>query len=57
MEAPPPVVEATPAPVYTMPKIEPEIIKQWREDFKLRTEKIESDANQEVGPDLGLTFY
>ena len=57
MEAPPPVVETTPAPVYTMPKIEPEIIKQWREDFKLRTEKIESDANQEVRLDLGLTFY
>ena len=47
-----PVVEAPPAepvaPVYTMPKIEPEIIKQWREDFKLRTEKIEADASQEV---------
>jgi len=48
MEAPPPVLEAAPAPVYTMPKIEPEIIKQWREDFKLRTEKIENDANQEA---------
>ena len=47
-----PVIEAPPAepvaPVYTMPKIEPEIIKQWREDFKLRTEKIEADASQEV---------
>ena len=52
--AAPPVIEAPPAepvaPVYTMPKIEPEIIKQWREDFKLRTEKIEADANQEVKP-------
>jgi len=50
---PAPVVEAPPpaepvAPVYTMPKIEPEIIKQWREDFKLRTEKIEADASQEA---------
>ena len=31
-----------------MPKIEPEIIKQWREEFKLRTDKIEADADQEV---------
>ena len=31
-----------------MPKIEPEIIKQWREEFKLRTEQIETDANAEV---------
>lgn len=36
------------APVYTMPKIEPEIIKQWREEFKLRTDKIEVDADQEA---------
>jgi len=36
------------APVYTMPKIEPEIIKQWREEFKLRTDKIEADADQEA---------
>ena len=36
------------APVYTMPKIEPEIIKQWREDFKIRTDKIEEDANSQV---------
>jgi len=31
-----------------MPKIEPEIIKQWREEFKLRTDKIEADADQEA---------
>ena len=31
-----------------MPKIEPEIIKQWREEFKIRTDKIEADADQEV---------
>jgi len=43
MEAPLPV-----QPVYTMPKIEPEIIKQWREEFKLRTEQIEADANAEA---------
>ena len=44
-----PVVASEPvAPVYTMPKIEPEIIKQWREEFKLRTDKIEADADQEV---------
>ena len=58
--AAPPVIEAPPAepvaPVYTMPKIEPEIIKQWREDFKLRTEKIEADANQEVKPQLYFTL-
>lgn len=44
-----PVVASEPvAPVYTMPKIEPEIIKQWREEFKLRTDKIEADADQEA---------
>lgn len=45
----PAVVASEPvAPVYTMPKIEPEIIKQWREEFKLRTDKIEVDADQEA---------
>jgi len=38
----------TTTPVYTMPKIEPEIIKQWREEFKIRTDKIEADADQEA---------
>ena len=36
------------APVYTMPKIEPEIIKKWREEFKQRTEDIESEAETQV---------
>merc|ERR1712228_28839 len=47
-----PMVEpvAAPAPVqsvFTMPKIEPEIIKQWREDFKIRCDDIEERADQE----------
>ena len=47
----PPESEATPvppSPVYHMPKIEPEIIKQWREEFKLRTQKIEEDSDLQV---------
>ena len=44
-----------------MPKIEPEIIKQWREEFKLRTDKIEADADQEVNKNktlyLSVTDY
>ena len=35
-------------PVFTIPKIEPEIIKQWREDFKIRCDKIEMVADEEV---------
>ena len=41
---PPPVAQAT----FTMPKIEPEIIKQWREDFKIRCDEIERIADEEV---------
>lgn len=49
IQQPAAVVASEPvAPVYTMPKIEPEIIKQWREEFKLRTDKIEVDADQEA---------
>lgn len=40
---PPPVVQ----PTFTMPKIEPEIIKQWREDFKIRCDEIERIADEE----------
>ena len=43
------VIEAPPVQsVFTMPKIEPEIMKQWREDFKIRCDKIEEQAVEEV---------
>lgn len=34
--------------VFTMPKMEPEIIKQWRDDFKIRCDEIEANADEEV---------
>ena len=44
-----PVVQAAPpVQAFTMPKIEPEIIKQWKEDFKIRCEEIEKKADEEV---------
>lgn len=33
--------------VFTMPKMEPEIIKQWRDDFKIRCDEIEANADEE----------
>ena len=39
---------APPVQAFTMPKIEPEIIKQWKEDFKIRCEEIEKKADEEV---------
>jgi hypothetical protein len=33
---------------WSMPKIEPEILIKWREEFKLRTEEIENNADREV---------
>jgi len=43
-----PVVAAPPVQAFTMPKIEPEIIKQWKEDFKIRCEEIEKKADEEA---------
>jgi len=50
IEPAPPSPEPTPAfvPSYTVPKIEPEIIKQWREEFKQRTEDIECEAESQA---------
>ena len=42
------VAMGQPEPVYTMPIMEPESIKLWREEFKTRIEDIESKASEQV---------
>ncbi|CAG5090635.1 Oidioi.mRNA.OKI2018_I69.PAR.g12671.t1.cds [Oikopleura dioica] len=42
---PEPIALSQPEPVYTMPVMEPESIKLWREQFKTRIEDIETDAS------------
>lgn len=46
--APAPVVESTPAPapVYSLPKEEPEKIRKWREEQKLRLEKKDEEEEK-----------
>jgi len=42
-----PVAPSQPEPNYTMPVMEPESIKLWREEFRTRIEDIESNASSQ----------
>lgn len=42
-----PVASSQPEPNYTMPVMEPESIKLWREEFRTRIEDIESNASSQ----------
>lgn len=42
------VAMSQPEPNYTMPVMEPESIKLWREEFRTRIEDIESNASSQV---------
>lgn len=48
------VAPSQPEPNYTMPVMEPESIKLWREEFRTRIEDIESNASSQVVHTLTL---
>lgn len=47
LEVAAPVAMSQPEPNYTMPVMEPESIKLWREEFRTRIEDIESNASSQ----------